>query len=149
MSISANALTVHPMVPLERAVKLLKVGHSELEQKLVSAEIIGEQRSNGNAHGQKNSWFIYASEFDKLLNDQLADYEKRISTTGLEQLFEKELSQVEILEAKVAELVAEIADLSAEIEYLRAQTTAPNMAKVSPLSRLWQRAAKLCRSKPD
>lgn len=142
MSNSANALTVHPMVPLDKAVKLLKVGHSELEQKLVSAEIIGEKRSDGNAHGQKNSWFIYASEFDKLLNDQLADYEKRITTSGLEQLFEKELSQVQILEAKIAEL-------SAEIEHLRRQIPPPNTVKVSPLSRWWQKAARLCKGKPD
>ena len=81
-------VTVHPLVPLARAASILRTDPILLKERLASGQIKGEQRSDSDPSGQKNSWFIYSSEFNRLLNDQLARYENRISTEGLDQFFE-------------------------------------------------------------
>jgi hypothetical protein len=81
-------ITIHPLVPLARAASILRTDPILLKERLASGQIKGEQRSDSDPSGQKNSWFIYASEFNRLLNDQLARYENRISTEGLDQFFE-------------------------------------------------------------
>lgn len=81
-------ITVHPLVPLARAASILRTDPILLKERLVSGQIKGEQRPDSDPSSQKNSWFIYASEFNRLLNDQLARYENRISTEGLDQFFE-------------------------------------------------------------
>ncbi len=81
-------ITVHPLVPLARAASILRTDPIILKERLASGQIKGERRSDSDPNGQKNSWYIYASEFNRLLNDQLTRYENRISTEGLDQLFE-------------------------------------------------------------
>ena len=81
-------ITVHPLVPLARAALILRTDPILLKERLASGQIKGEQRPDSDPSSQKNSWFIYASEFNRLLNDQLARYENRISTEGLDQFFE-------------------------------------------------------------
>lgn len=81
-------ITVHPLVPLARAATILRTDPILLKERLVSGQIKGEQRSDSDPGSRKNSWFIYASEFNRLLNDQLTRYENRIITEGLDQLFE-------------------------------------------------------------
>ncbi len=81
-------ITVHPLVPLARAASILRTDPILLKERLVSGQIKGEQRSDSDPNSRKDSWFIYASEFNRLLNDQLARYENRISTEGMDRLFE-------------------------------------------------------------
>jgi hypothetical protein len=81
-------ITVHPLVPLARAASILRTDPILLKERLASGQIKGEQRPDSDPTSQKNSWFIYASEFNRLLNDQLARYENRISTEGMDKLFE-------------------------------------------------------------
>ena len=81
-------ITVHPLVPLARAASILRTDAILLKERLASGQIKGEQRPDSDPSSQKDSWFIYASEFNRLLNDQLARYENRISTEGMDKLFE-------------------------------------------------------------
>ena len=81
-------ITVHPLVPLARAASILRTDAILLKERLASGQIKGEQRPDSDPSSPKHSWFIYASEFNRLLNDQLARYENRISTEGLDQFFE-------------------------------------------------------------
>lgn len=81
-------ITVHPLVPLARAASILRTDAILLKERLASGQIKGEQRPDSDPGSQKDSWFIYASEFNRLLNDQLARYENRISTEGMDKLFE-------------------------------------------------------------
>lgn len=94
----ASALIIHPLVPVAKAAKVLRIEQELLIQKLTAGEILGESRAVENRKGDKkhhkrvdetepNSWFIYASEFNRLLDERLAQYERRISTDGLDQFF--------------------------------------------------------------
>lgn len=86
-------ITVHPLVPLARAATILRIDPILLKERLASGQIKGEQRSDSDPGSRKNSWFIYASEFNRLLNDQLTRYENRISTEGMDKLFEGKSEQ--------------------------------------------------------
>ncbi|MFA6213216.1 MAG: hypothetical protein WCT03_16120 [Candidatus Obscuribacterales bacterium] len=86
-------ITVHPLVPLARAATILRIDPILLKERLASGQIKGEQRSDSDPGSRKNSWFIYASEFNRLLNDQLTRYENRISTEGMDKLFEAKAEQ--------------------------------------------------------
>lgn len=86
-------ITVHPLVPLARAASILRTDPILLKERLASGQIKGEQRSDSDPNSPKDSWFIYASEFNRLLNDQLARYENRISTEGMDKLFEAKSEQ--------------------------------------------------------
>lgn len=86
-------ITVHPLVPLARAATILRIDPILLKERLASGQIKGEQRSDSDPGSRKNSWFIYASEFNRLLNDQLTRYENRISTEGMDKLFEAKSEQ--------------------------------------------------------
>lgn len=84
---------MHPLVPLAKAARILRTDPILLQERLVSGQIKGEKRSDSDPSAKKNSWFIYASEFDRLLNDRLASLEyraatARVSTEGLDNLFE-------------------------------------------------------------
>lgn len=95
----ASALIIHPLVPVAKAAKVLRIAPELLIEKLNEGEILGENRpldlrkhdkkghKKGEQESQNNSWFIYASEFNRLLDERLAQYEKRISTDGLDQFF--------------------------------------------------------------
>jgi hypothetical protein len=94
----ASALIIHPLVPVAKAAKVLRIEQELLVQKLTAGEILGESRAVENRKGDRkhhkkvdeiesNSWFIYASEFNRLLDERLAQYERRISTDGLDQFF--------------------------------------------------------------
>jgi hypothetical protein len=93
---------IHPLVPLAKASLLLRVPESDLLLMLTEGLIKGEERvlellPAGSASGKKKkepsestekSWFIWASEFDRLLNERLSTLEQRISINGLEHIFE-------------------------------------------------------------
>jgi hypothetical protein len=79
------AIQIHPMVPLAKASAILKISRDELIRRLTAGELLGEKRRIGES--KKDSWFIYADEFDRLLAQALAKYEERISTRGMDHLF--------------------------------------------------------------
>ena len=79
------AIQIHPMVPLAKASAILKISRDELIRRLTAGELLGEKRRIGDS--KKDSWFIYADEFDRLLAQALAKYEERISTRGMDHLF--------------------------------------------------------------
>jgi hypothetical protein len=79
------AIQIHPMVPLAKACALLKISREELIQRLSSGELRGEKRRIGES--KKDSWFIYADSFNRLLNQAVAQYEERVSTKGLDHIF--------------------------------------------------------------
>lgn len=97
---------IHPLVPLAKASLLLRVPECDLLLMLTEGLIKGEERvlellPFGGASGKKKkesqgpaekSWFIWASEFDRLLNERLSTLEQRISTKGLEHIFEAKVS---------------------------------------------------------
>lgn len=95
----ASALIIHPLVPVAKAAKVLRIAPELLIEKLNEGEILGENRpldsrkpdkkghKKGEPESQNGSWFIYASEFNRLLDERLAQYEKPISTDGLDQFF--------------------------------------------------------------
>jgi hypothetical protein len=80
------ALQIHPMVPLAKASAVLKISRDELIRRLSSGELLGEKRRIGES--KKDSWFIYAEEFDRLLAQALVKYEERISTRGMDHVFQ-------------------------------------------------------------
>ena len=79
------AIQIHPMVPLAKASAILKISRDELINRLSQGELLGEKRRIGES--KKDSWFIYAAEFNRLLAQAVAQYEARVSTAGLEQFF--------------------------------------------------------------
>ncbi|MBU6453923.1 MAG: hypothetical protein KGS72_19245 [Cyanobacteria bacterium REEB67] len=79
------AIQIHPMVPLAKASAILKISRDELIRRLTAGELLGEKRRIGES--KKDNWFIYADEFDRLLAQALAKYEERISTRGMDHLF--------------------------------------------------------------
>lgn len=105
-------ITVHPLVPLARAASILRTDPILLKERLASGQIKGEQRSDSDPNSRKDTWFIYASEFNRLLNDQLARYENRISTEGMDKLFEAKPAT----DSKAADTndTADIADTNAQ-----------------------------------
>lgn len=140
-------ITIHPLVPLAKASAVLRIEPGLLAEQLLAGTIQGEQRSENGPQGkftateakiETTNWFIYASEFEKLVNDQVTNYENRISTDGLEQLFqEREFTEVEILQAKITAL-------SAEIEDLRSQIIREQLHHLeNPIVTLWRRMSKL------
>ena len=48
-------ITVHPLVPLARAASILRTDAILLKERLTSGQIKGEQRSDSDPLGQKNS----------------------------------------------------------------------------------------------
>lgn len=83
--LNERAVQIYPMVPLAKASAVLKISRDELISRLSSGELLGEKRRIGES--KKDSWFIYANEFDRLLAQAVAAYEERVSTKGLEQFF--------------------------------------------------------------
>lgn len=79
------AIQIHPMVPLAKASAILKISRDELIRRLSSGELLGEKRRIGES--KKDSWFIYADEFNRLLTQAVAKYEERVSTRGMEHIF--------------------------------------------------------------
>ena len=79
------AIQIHPMVPLAKACATLKISRDELITRLSAGELMGEKRRIGES--KRDSWFIYAAEFNRLMSQAVEKYEERVSTNGLEQLF--------------------------------------------------------------
>jgi hypothetical protein len=79
------AIQIHPMVPLAKASAILKISRDELIARLSSGELLGEKRRIGES--KKDSWFIYADEFDRLISKAMEKYEERVSTKGMEPFF--------------------------------------------------------------
>jgi hypothetical protein len=79
------AIQIHPMVPLAKASAILKINRDELIARLSSGELLGEKRRIGES--KKDSWFIYADQFDRLISQAMEQYEERVSTKGLDQFF--------------------------------------------------------------
>ena len=117
-------ITVHPLVPLARAASILRTDPILLKERLASGQIKGEQRSDSDPNGQKNSWYIYSSEFNRLLNDQLARYENRISTEGLDQLFDAKTGTHKNTEKKVSDTTAKTTSEEEEKEVEREDVVA-------------------------
>jgi len=80
-----RAIQIHPMVPLAKASAVLKISRDELITRLSAGELMGEKRRIGES--KKDSWFIYADEFNRLMSQAVAKYEERVSVKGLEHIF--------------------------------------------------------------
>jgi len=79
------AIQIHPMVPLAKASAILKISRDELIARLSAGELMGEKRRIGES--KKDSWFIYADEFNRLMAQAVAKYEDRVTVKGLEHIF--------------------------------------------------------------
>lgn len=89
-----TSLKVHPMMPVFRAASLLAESVDSLENKLAQGEIRGEKRRISEQQGGKYSWFIYACDFETLLEERTRSCQARLSTEGLEQLFDARSGEV-------------------------------------------------------
>ncbi|MBS1990027.1 MAG: hypothetical protein JSS83_05880 [Cyanobacteria bacterium SZAS LIN-3] len=74
------------MVPLAKASAILKISRDELISRLSAGELLGEKRRIGES--KKDSWFIYADEYNRLMNQAVARYEERVSVKGLDHIFQ-------------------------------------------------------------
>lgn len=75
-------------MPVFRAASLLAESVDSLENKLAQGEIRGEKRRISEQQGGKYSWFIYACDFETLLEERTRSCQARLSTEGLEAIFE-------------------------------------------------------------
>lgn len=75
-------------MPVFRAASLLAESVDSLENKLAQGEIRGEKRRISEQQGGKYSWFIYACDFETLLEERTRSCQARLSTEGLEDIFE-------------------------------------------------------------
>lgn len=92
-----TSLKVHPMMPVFRAASLLAESVDSLENKLAQGEIRGEKRRISELQGGKYSWFIYACDFETLLEERTRSCQARLSTEGLEQLFDAQSIEAEVV----------------------------------------------------
>jgi len=76
------------MVPLAKASAVLKISREELIGRLSTGELRGEKRRIGES--KRDSWFIYADQFDRLMAQAVAKYEDRVNVKGLDKLFSTE-----------------------------------------------------------
>ncbi len=81
-------------MPVFRAASLLAESVDSLENKLAQGEIRGEKRRISEQQGGKYSWFIYACDFETLLEERTRSCQARLSTEGLEQLFDARSGEV-------------------------------------------------------
>lgn len=135
------ALKIHPMMPVNRASAVLKESVDSLEAKLSLGEIKGEKRQVSERPGARYSWFIYASEFTRLLDEHVKACEKRVSTDGLEQIFDQALSAYTSAEpdsftdCEVINSIALLRPVSTEVtEHGDYQEDAPNSSSAFRLT---------------
>lgn len=95
----------NPMVTVAEAAAVLGIDARTVREKLSSGDWKGEKRMIG----MKEKWFMYRGELDRQLERlQLARPKERVSTQGLENIFEPaDVSQEDTVEAESVEVNAQ------------------------------------------
>jgi hypothetical protein len=97
------ARKIHPLVPVAKAARLLRLDENLLISRISRGVIAGEcrridstssdttkpgsRKKRSTTTGYQEQWFIHADEFDRLLDDKLANLEERVTTSGMDDFF--------------------------------------------------------------
>jgi hypothetical protein len=94
----------NPMVTVAEAAAALGIDARTVRDKLSSGDWKGEKRMIG----MKEKWFMYRGELDRQLERlQIARTRDRVSTHGLDEVFDEESSDAQTVEAQTVEVESE------------------------------------------
>ena len=85
LRVDTQAIKIHPLMPVARAAQLLGESIDSLEYRLERGEIRGEKRQISERHSGKDCWFIYACDFEALLDVRVKACQTRLKTSPVQE----------------------------------------------------------------
>lgn len=85
LRVDTQAIKIHPLMPVARAAQLLGESVDSLEYRLERGEIRGERRQISEKHSSRDCWFIYACDFDALLDVRVKACQTRLKTSPVQE----------------------------------------------------------------
>ncbi|MBI5172105.1 MAG: hypothetical protein HY986_04410 [Candidatus Melainabacteria bacterium] len=85
LRVDTQAIKIHPLMPVARAAQLLGESIDSLEYRLERGEIRGEKRQISEKHSGKDCWFIYACDFEALLDVRVKACQTRLKTSPVQE----------------------------------------------------------------
>lgn len=85
LRVDTQAIKIHPLMPVARAAQLLGESIDSLEYRLERGEIRGEKRQISEKHSGRDCWFIYACDFEALLDVRVKACQTRLKTSPVQE----------------------------------------------------------------